>query len=41
VRSVEIMIKEHDNVLRMVNVIRKYCYKVLKDEKIDYKDFYK
>lgn len=40
-RSVEIMIKEHDNVLRMVNVIRKYCYKVLKDEKIDYKDFYK
>src|SRR5699024_3483679 len=35
------MVNEHDNVERMIKVIRKYCYKVLKDEDIDYKDFYK
>lgn len=40
-KSIEIMIKEHENVIRMVEVIRKYCYKVLKDERIDYKDFFK
>lgn len=40
-KAIELMIKEHDNVLRMIKVIRKYCYKVLKDENIDYRDFYK
>lgn len=40
-KSVEIMIKEHENVMRMIKVMRKYCYKVLNNEAIDYKDFYK
>jgi len=40
-KSVDIMIEEHENVMRMIKVIRKYCYKVLKDEDIDYKDFYR
>lgn len=39
--SIDIMVKEHENIRRMSKVIRKYCYKVLKDEKIDYSDFYK
>jgi len=40
-KSVEIMIKEHENVMRMIKVMRKYCYKVLNNKAIDYKDFYK
>ncbi|HAQ42059.1 MAG TPA: hemerythrin [Clostridiales bacterium] len=39
--SVEIMIKEHDNILRMLKVVRKACFKVLSGEDIDYDDFYK
>lgn len=39
--SIDIMIKEHENIRRMLKVIRKYSYKVLLDEKIDYDDFYK
>jgi len=39
--SVEIMIKEHDNILRMLKVVRKACFKVLSGEDIDYGDFYK
>ena len=35
------MVNEHDNVERMIKVIRKYSYKVLQDEDIDYDDFYK
>lgn len=40
-RSIELMVNEHENVRRMIKVIRKYCYKVLNNEDIDYKDFYK
>lgn len=39
--SIDIMIKEHENIRRMLKVIRKYSYKVLLNEKIDYDDFYK
>lgn len=39
--SIDIMIKEHENIRRMLKVIRKYSYKVLLDEEIDYYDFYK
>lgn len=39
--SINVMIEEHENVRRMLKVIRKYCYKVLLDEEIDYGDFYK
>lgn len=40
-KSIDIMIEEHEYVRRMLKVIRKYCYKVLLDEEIDYGDFYK
>lgn len=40
-KSIEDMINEHENVKRMIKVIRKYCYKVLKSEYIDYEDFYR
>ncbi len=39
--SIELMVNEHKNIKRMLVVIRKYCFKVLKNEEIDYKDFYK
>lgn len=35
------MIEEHDNIKRMSKVMRKLCYKILKREEVDYKDFYK
>lgn len=35
------MIEEHENIRRMLKVIRKYSYKVLTCEDIDYKDFYR
>lgn len=38
--SIEIMVKEHDNILRMLKVVRKACFRVLKGEGIDYEDFY-
>lgn len=37
--SIEIMIKEHDNILRMLKVVRKASYGVLKGEEINYEDF--
>lgn len=40
-KSIDIMVQEHENIKRMLNVMRKYSYKVLLDEKIDYNDFYK
>ncbi|MCW3489280.1 hemerythrin domain-containing protein [Dethiobacter alkaliphilus] len=38
---IELMVEEHKNIKRMLAVIRKYCYKVLKDDDVDYQDFYK
>lgn len=35
------MIFEHENVTRMVEVMRKYSYGILQGRPIDYKDFYK
>lgn len=40
-KSIDIMIQEHENIRRMLKVIRKYSYKVLLNEEIDYNDFYK
>ncbi|MBN7773309.1 hemerythrin domain-containing protein [Clostridium aminobutyricum] len=37
---IELMVEEHRNIKRMLSVIRKYCYKVLKNEEIDYADFF-
>ncbi|ABS40098.1 hemerythrin domain-containing protein [Clostridium botulinum] len=39
--SIELMVNEHKNIKRMLVVIRKYCFKVLKNEQVDYNDFYK
>lgn len=37
--SVEVMVMEHDYILRMLNVVRKACFKVMKGEDINYDDF--
>ncbi|GIM27438.1 hemerythrin [Clostridium polyendosporum] len=39
--AIDLMIEEHKNIKRMLQVIRKYSYKVLKGEEIDYNDFFK
>lgn len=38
---IEVMMEEHKNIKRMLEVIRKYCYKILKGENVQYEDFYK
>ncbi len=39
---IELMVEEHRNIKRMLVVIRKYCYRVLEDDKdLDYGDFFK
>lgn len=40
-KSIQDMIFEHENVKRMIKVMRKYSYGVLQGRDIDYKDFYK
>lgn len=37
---IELMIEEHKLAKRMLVVMRKYCYKVLKNEEVDYEDFF-
>lgn len=37
---IELMVEEHQNIKRMLSVMRKYCYKVLKNEEINYADFF-
>ncbi|EPY2271475.1 hemerythrin domain-containing protein [Clostridium sporogenes] len=39
--SIELMVNEHKNIKRMLVVIRKYCFKVLKNQEVDYNDFYR
>lgn len=39
--AIELMIEEHENIRRMLKVVRAYSYKVLNGEKVDYNDFYK
>ncbi len=39
--SIELMVNEHKNIKRMLAVIRKYCFKVLKNKEVDYNDFYR
>lgn len=38
---IELMVDEHRYIKRMLAVIRKYCYKILKGEKVEYADFFK
>jgi hemerythrin-like domain-containing protein len=37
--SIELMVNEHKNILRMLDVVRKACFLVLKGEEICYEDF--
>lgn len=39
--SIELMVNEHKNIKRMLAVMRKYCFKVLKNQQLDYNDFYR
>jgi hemerythrin-like domain-containing protein len=37
--SIRLMMKEHQYILRMLSVVRKACYGILKGESINYEDF--
>lgn len=37
--SIELMVKEHDYILRMLSVVRKACFNVFKGADINYDDF--
>jgi len=39
--AINIMMEEHKNILRMLEVIRKICVKVVNNEQVDYSNFYK
>lgn len=36
----ELMVKEHGYIKRMLAVIRKYCYRVMRKEEVRYEDFF-
>ncbi len=38
---IDTMVEEHKNIKRMLEVIRKYCYKLMKGEQVQYEDFFK
>jgi len=37
--SIELMVYEHTNIIRMLDVVRKASYQVMKGDPIDYEDF--
>ncbi len=37
---IDLMVEEHRNIKRMLAVIRKYCYRILKNEQVQYEDFF-
>lgn len=37
---IELMVEEHKAAKRMLTVMRKYCYKILGNEEVDYEDFF-
>ncbi|MDF2537504.1 MAG: hypothetical protein K0S76_525 [Herbinix sp.] len=37
--SIRLMMEEHQYILRMLTVVRKACYRILKGEAINYEDF--
>ncbi|MEA4825291.1 MAG: hemerythrin domain-containing protein [Clostridium sp.] len=39
--AIEIMVEEHKNIERMLQVIRKMCIKVLNNDNVNYNDFYR
>ncbi len=40
-KAIEIMNEEHKYIIRMLQVIRKYYFKILNGEEVIYEDFYK
>lgn len=38
--SIKIMVEEHENILRMLKVVRNACYGIFNDDDICYEDFY-
>ncbi|MCX8131036.1 MAG: hemerythrin domain-containing protein [Clostridia bacterium] len=38
---IELMVEEHKSIKRMLAVIRRYCYKILKNEAVQFEDFYR
>lgn len=38
---IDLMVEEHRNVKRMLTVIRKLCYKIVRNEEVNFEDFYK
>ncbi|MFA9423471.1 MAG: hemerythrin domain-containing protein, partial [Sedimentibacter sp.] len=38
--SIKIMVEEHDNILRMLDVVRKACLGILNGKDINFDDFY-
>lgn len=38
--SIKLMVEEHENILRMLKVVRKACYGIFKGDEICYEDFY-
>ena len=38
--SIEIMMEEHQYILRMLKVVRKACFLIMKGHEINYQDFY-
>lgn len=38
--SIEIMNEEHKNIMRMLKVVRKLCFKLMKNDEVDYEDLY-
>ncbi|MBC5627832.1 hemerythrin domain-containing protein [Clostridium sp. NSJ-6] len=37
--AIEVMNNEHENISRMLKIVRICCFKVLKDEEVNYEDF--
>lgn len=37
--SIDLMVEEHKNIIRMLKVVRSTCYRILKDGDINYEDF--
>lgn len=37
--SIKLMMEEHKYILRMLNVVRKACYKLMKENSVNYEDF--
>lgn len=37
--SIDLMVEEHKNIMRMLKIVRNACYRILKGEDVQYEDF--